>query len=338
RAAVQAVDPDTYFYGEGWNFGEVADNRLFEQATQANMAGTEVGTFNDRIRESVRGGALFTTEAKDDYLRDQDTLRLSLAGNLKNYVLKDFNGNSAKGSSFSWNSQPTAYALDPADSINYVSKHDNETLWDILQYKHDVGLNLASRVRVQNIAASIPLLSQGVPFLQMGGDMLRSKSMDRNSYDSGDWFNWVDFTKNSNNWNVGLPLKQDNGSKWNDIAGISANPNAAASMSEIDFASSVFNEFLKIRHDSKLFRLTDEQAIIERVGFHNVGKRQQQGVIVMSIDDGLGLVDLDPSVDALVVMINGSASEQSHTVPTATGFSLHPVQMNSIDSQVRAAT
>jgi pullulanase len=338
REAVQAVDPDNYFYGEGWNFGEVADNRLFEQAVQANMAGSQVGTFNDRIREAVRGGALFANDKKDDYLRDQDTLRLSMAGNLQNYVLKDFNGNSAKGSSFSWNSQPTAYALDPADSINYVSKHDNETLWDTLQYKHDVGLSLEHRVRVQNIAATLPLLSQGIPFLQMGGDMLRSKSMDRNTYDAGDWFNWVDFTKNSNNWNVGLPLAQDNQTKWSLISGISANPNAAASMSEIEFASSVFNEFLAIRNASKLFRLTTAQDIVERVGFHNIGKNQKQGLIVMSLDDGVGLTDIDPAVDAIVVMVNGSAQAQSQTIATAAGFSLHAKQQASIDSTVQNAS
>ncbi|MFS1437749.1 pullulanase-type alpha-1,6-glucosidase [Shewanella sp. 10N.286.48.A6] len=337
RDAVQAVDADNYFYGEGWNFGEVADNRLFEQATQANMAGSEVGTFNDRIREAVRGGALFASEQKDDYLRDQDTLRLSMAGNLQNYVLKDFNGNTATGSSFSWNSQPTAYTLDPADSINYVSKHDNETLWDILQYSNDIGLSLDSRVRVQNIAATIPLMSQGIPFLQMGGDMLRSKSLDRNTYDSGDWFNWVNFTKGSNNWNVGLPLEQDNAAKMEQIIALAGNPNSAASMSEIEFASNVFNEFLSIRKTSPLLRLTTEQDIIDRVGFHNIGKNQTQGVIVMSIDDGADLTDIDPSVDAMVVMINGSESEQSHTVPTASGFSLHPSLSMSIDTTVQSA-
>ncbi|WP_350636165.1 hypothetical protein, partial [Pseudoalteromonas sp. GW168-MNA-CIBAN-0100] len=108
REAVQAVDSDNYFYGEGWNFEEVANNRLFIQAKQADMAGSEVGTFNDRIREAVRGGALFANEPTDANLADQDTLRLSLAGNLQNYILKDFKGNSAKGNSFSWNTQPTA--------------------------------------------------------------------------------------------------------------------------------------------------------------------------------------------------------------------------------------
>ncbi|MBT1446366.1 pullulanase-type alpha-1,6-glucosidase [Shewanella sp. JM162201] len=337
RAAVQAVDPDNYFYGEGWNFGEVADNRLFEQATQANLAGSEVGSYNDRIREAIRGGKLFASSASDEALRDQDTLRLSMAGNLKNYVLKDFNGNSAKGSSFSWNSQPTAYAEDPADIINYVSKHDNETLWDKLQYSHPIGMSVEDRVRTQNIAATLPLLSQGIPFLQLGGDMLRSKSMDRNSYDAGDWFNFVDFSQSSNNWNVGLPLAQDNGSNWGTIAGISANPNAAVSGSDIQFASSVFGEFLQIRKQTKLLRLTTADDIIARVGFHNVGKRQKQGVIVMSIDDGAGLADLDPNIDALLVMVNATADEQSHTVPTAAGFSLHPLQQTSIDSRVRGA-
>ena len=48
-----------YVYGEGWNFGEVADDARFEQATQPNMAGTGIGTFNDRLRDAVRGGGPF---------------------------------------------------------------------------------------------------------------------------------------------------------------------------------------------------------------------------------------------------------------------------------------
>ena len=53
-------------------------------------------------------------------------------------------------------------------------------------------------------------LSQGVPFFHAGEDLLRSKSLDRNSYNSGDWFNKLDFTSASNNWGVGLPPAGDN--------------------------------------------------------------------------------------------------------------------------------
>ena len=48
-----------YLYGEGWNFGEVANNARFVQATQLEMAGTGIGTFNDRLRDAVRGGGPF---------------------------------------------------------------------------------------------------------------------------------------------------------------------------------------------------------------------------------------------------------------------------------------
>ena len=59
------VDGKTiYLYGEGWNFGEVANDALFVQATQANMAGTGIGTFNDRIRDAVRGGGPFDTDPR----------------------------------------------------------------------------------------------------------------------------------------------------------------------------------------------------------------------------------------------------------------------------------
>ena len=333
REVVRSFDPTVYFYGEGWNFGEVTNNRLFVQAKQQDMAGTEVGTFNDRLRDAVRDAVLFSGDGKDDNLRKQDLIRIGLAGTLKDYVLESYQGIAGPASSFN----NAGYAEDPADIINYVSKHDNETLWDKLQYGLNPDMTISERVRSQNIAIAIPLLSQGIPFMQMGSDMLRSKSMDRDSYDSGDWFNFVDFTKQSNNFAVGLPLADKNSGSWETIGSILLNPNAKPEPEDISFASSVFNEFLSIRAGSSLFRLATADDIMARVGFHNIGTNQTQGVIVMSIDDGTGLTDLDAAYDALVVMINGTAQEQSHTVPTAAGFSLHPIQQMSADSTVVGA-
>lgn len=329
REAVRNIDQDTYFYGEGWP----RDSRGFENASQFNMAGTEIATFNDRLREGVRRAGLFNGDTSDGNMNDQDIVKLGMAGTLADYVLESHTGSVSTGSSYN----PSAYAKDPADIINYVSKHDDNTLWDQLQFNLNIGMSLEDRVRVQNIAATIPLLSQGIPFLQLGGDLIRSKSMDRNTFDAGDWFNRVDFTKESNNWNVGLPLAQDNASNWETIVAISSNPNTQAGMSDIQFASEVFKEFLSIRRDSKLFRLTSAEDIIARVGFHNIGKNQQQGVIVMSIDDGTGLTDLDMTNDAIVVMVNATNSEQSHTVPTAAGFELHAALAGSNDGRVQTA-
>lgn len=330
RAAVQQVDADNYFYGEGWNWGEVVSGRLFEQATQTNLNNTEIGTFNDRPRDTIREGSLFQSTVD---LTNMDHIRLGLAGTLKEFVMEDEHGSAKKGSSFAQSS----YADDPADIINYVSKHDNRTLWDELQYGLPEGMTLNNRVRAQNIAATIPLLSQGIPFFQLGGDMLRSKSLDRNSYDAGDWFNRVDYTMTSNNWNTGLPLAQDNQDRWEQISGMISTLDAAPTKTDIQFAAGVFNEFMTIRSQSKLFRLTTGDDVINRVGFHNTGTEQTPGLIVMSIDDGTGLVDLDPANDAIVVVINGSNTAQTHTVNTAAGFELHSIQQNSADATVKTA-
>ncbi|MCY7297040.1 alpha-1,6-glucosidase domain-containing protein [Alteromonas sp. a30] len=331
RDAVQSIDADNYFYGEGWDFGEVAGDRLFEQATQKNMANTEVGTFNDQIREAVRGAAMFSGNTATGTLNVQDKIRMSLAGTLVDYELMNANNAFVKASTLG------AYAGDPADIINYVSKHDNETLWDQLNYTLPSDISLENRVRAQNISMGIPLLSQGIPFLQLGGDFLRSKSMDRNSFDAGDWFNRVDFSLQTSNWNIGLPSRQENQARYDEIVDILADANRAPSATDVQFAAAVFEELLRIRSSSKLFRLTTAQDIKNRIGFHNVGSNQASGLIVMSIDDGAGLEDIDPTVDAIVLMINATDAAITHNVPSATGFSLHPIQQNSVDANIQTA-
>ena len=327
RNAVAQIDPDTYFYGEGWNWGEVENNRLFEQATQYNLAGSEVGTFNDRPRDTIRNQALSTSSAD---LTGTDHIRLGLAGTLQNYVLTDKSGNEKQGKNFSQSS----YALDPADIINYVSKHDNETLYDYLQYNFSADTTAEVRARIHNLSAAIPVLSQGMPFFQLGVDKMRSKSMDRNTYDSGDWFNHIDYTDATNNWNVGYPIERSDSYATSQ----SDNINAQVSMTDIQLSSAVFKEFLKIRSESKLFSLTTEAQVMERVGFHNTGEGQTPGLIVMSIDDGAAVTDLDPNYDAIVVVINGTDAQLSHSVKTASGFTLHPVQQTSADSVVQTSS
>lgn len=333
REAVQAVDADNYFYGEGW----VKTYPGYEQASQFNMAGTQIGTFNDRIREAVRQGNIFSRDASTG-LADQDKVKMSLAGTLTNFLLETHTGAAVETQALG------GYALDPADIINYVSKHDNETLWDQFNYTLPDDISLAERVRAQNIGISIPLMAQGIPFLQMGGDMLRSKSMDRDSYNSGDWFNYVDFTYTTNNWNVGLPPAEKNEERWPEMLQFIFEPERDAQMSDILYASDIFAEFLQIRTTSPLFRLTTAEAIKQRVGFHNLGKNQQAGLIAMSLDDGFNesdetpLADLDPSVDAMMVVINTGYSEKTIEVATASGFQLHPVLANSMDATVASAS
>ncbi len=193
--ALAEIDPTIYIYGEGWNFGEVADGQRGQNATQLNLAGTGIGTFNDRLRDAVRGGGPFDEGAsivdepglhlrhllcaecrntgsdaeKAELLLSADQIRVGLAGNLADYQFVDRNGNLVKGSEVDYNGSPAGYTKDPQEHIVYVSAHDNETLWDITQFKLRCATRpLADRVRVQNLGIDFTVLSQGVPFLHAG--------------------------------------------------------------------------------------------------------------------------------------------------------------------------
>ncbi|MDJ8954085.1 hypothetical protein PTM75_15000, partial [Clostridium perfringens] len=84
-----------------------------------------------------------------------DRLRAQLAGGIKSYAFQNAAGQTVAGSTLG------AYTEDPSELINYIEKHDNETLWDISQYKHPAGTPTVARVRAQNVGASMVLLAQG---------------------------------------------------------------------------------------------------------------------------------------------------------------------------------
>ena len=107
--------------------------------------------------------------------------------------------------------------------------------------------------------------------------------------------------------------------------------------SDIQFSADIFNELIKIRMSTPLFRLTSAEDIIARVKFHNTGKDQQPGLIVMSIDDAKQPKELDKNIEQLVVIFNTSTETRTFAYSGAENFSLHPVQLQSRDRQVKAS-
>ncbi|NMP30008.1 pullulanase-type alpha-1,6-glucosidase [Thalassotalea sp. M1531] len=366
REAVRAFDPDTYFYGEGWNFGEVANNRQFVQASQLELGGTEIGTFTDRLRDAVRGPGISVqgddirrnqgignglatapnelnkgnTANAPDYLLLMDQLRIGLIGNLANFPITDRLDNQVTGKDVPYGSQPTGYALDPADTINYVSKHDNQSLWDNNQYRNAIELTTEQRVRLHNQSLSYAILAQGIPFIHMGSELLRSKSYLRDSYDYSDWFNRVDFNKQQNYYHVGLPPAEKDHANWPLISYlIEQNKGRDIPSSEdIQFASRIFNEFLAIRSTSPLFKMTSAEQITKRIKFLNTGSNQQQGLIAMHIKDNQTERQLDKKFSEVLVFFNSSPNKQTFSVKNAARFTLHPVQANGIDTQTKLST
>jgi pullulanase-type alpha-1,6-glucosidase len=353
-----------YLYGEGWNFGEVADNARFVQASQLNLAGTGIGSFSDRLRDAVRGGSpfdadpgiqgfgtgLFTdpndspangtpAEQRTRLLHYQDLIRLGLAGNLRDYRFTDATGRSVTGSQVDYNGQPAGYAADPAETITYVDAHDNETLFDALQLKLPPRTSMADRVRMNTVALATTALGQSPSFWHAGSDLLRSKSLDRNSYDSGDWFNRIDWSGRESTFGSGLPPARDNQDKWSYMRPLLADPALKPAAADMRAAHERADELLRIRFSSPLFRLGSASLIQDRVSFPDAGPDQTPGVIVMAIDDRTGR-DLDPRSEGVVVVFNASDEETSQTVAALARhrYALHPVQAHGGDPVVRQST
>lgn len=337
-------------YGEGWNFGEVADDARFVQATQKNMAGTGIATFSDRARDAVRGGGpfdedprvqgfasgLFTDpnaapangspeQQRARLLHDQDLIKVGLTGNLASYAFTDTAGRRTKGSELDYNGAPAGYAAAPGDALAYADAHDNETLADALTYKLPAGTTAADRARMQVLALAVTTLSQGPSLSQAGTDLLRSKSLDRNSFDSGDWFNAVHWDcRDGNGFGRGLPPAADNRAKWPYAKPLLTT--AAPGCAEIEGASAAYRDLLRIRTTEPAFALTTAEAVQSGVAFPLSGTAETPGVITMTAGD-------------LVVVFNATPTAQTQRVAALAGtaYTLHPVQAAGADSTVKQA-
>ncbi|MEU1272241.1 pullulanase-type alpha-1,6-glucosidase [Streptomyces sp. NPDC005799] len=338
-------------YGEGWNFGEVADDARFVQATQKNMAGTGIATFSDRARDAVRGGGPFDSdpgvqgfasglytdpgpstangtpaEQKARLLHYQDLIKVGLSGNLAAYRFTDTDGKEVTGAEVDYNGQPAGYADAPGDALAYTDAHDNESLFDALTYKLPSATSAADRARMQVLAMATATLSQGPSLSQAGSDLLRSKSLDRNSFDSGDWFNAIHWNcADGNGFGRGLPMAADNQSKWPWAKPLLGTVKVGCE--QIDGASAAYRDLLRIRTTDSVFSLDTAGQVQSKLSFPLSGKDETPGVITMELGD-------------LVVVFNATPTRQEQRVPDLTGISyrLHPVQAAGADSIVKSSS
>jgi len=338
-------------YGEGWNFGEIADDARFEQATQKNMAGTGIATFSDRARDAVRGGGPFDedpgvqgfasglytdpnssrnngteAEQKARLLHYQDLIKVGLSGNLAGYTFTDTSGKEVKGSQVDYNGAPAGYAAAPGDALAYADAHDNESLFDALAFKLPKDTSAGDRGRMQVLAMATAALSQGPALSQAGTDLLRSKSLDRNSYDSGDWFNAIHWNcADGNGFGRGLPPAADNEDKWPYAKPLLGTVKVGCP--QIEGASAAYRDLLRIRTTEKAFSLDTAAQVQSRLSFPLSGKDETPGVITMRLGD-------------LVVVFNATPERQEQRVSAlaGTGHRLHPVQSAGGDAVVKTSS
>lgn len=181
--ALHAQNPTCLIYGEGWTGGTSALHAS-RQTTQANIAKIVpsegaiggVAVFNDAIRDGLKGSVF---DAKDKGF-------ISGSANKTNANRVIFGlGGGKKIAAVAWRA-------DNAGVINYMSCHDNMTLWDKLTASRP-DADEGRKATMQRLGAAAVFLSRGTPFMLAGEEMLRTKQGDSNSYMSSDAVNHIDW-------------------------------------------------------------------------------------------------------------------------------------------------
>ena len=163
--------PDVIFYGEGWTLGTNLTKEGYTLATQPNSPLTPgFAYFNDTIRDGLKGSVF----------DDLDKGYASGKTGMEETIARCFLG-------------ADTWCTSPSQTINYASCHDNLTLFDHLQTARPEA-SKEDLIRMNNLAAAVYMTAEGVPFLQAGEEMLRTKvnsdgSFNSNSYNSSDEVN-----------------------------------------------------------------------------------------------------------------------------------------------------
>merc|ERR1712166_1010715 len=250
-----------------------------------------------------------------------------MGGNLQNYEIVDRFGNVTKGV----DCESTGYTLDPQEAVQYVSSHDDFRLFDMNAFKAAPGTSPEDLGRMQSLANSIIALSQGIPFFTSGVEIMQSKSLDRDTFNSGDWFNRLDYSLETNFFPSGLPIEGKNAERWNFSVAILNSP-IAPTRAAIQACKDHLKEMLEIRMSSPLFRLQTAAEISNRLIFFNDGPAQVDALITFLVQD-----DHEP----MLVVINADKFQQVVTFSdsriVSRSFGLHPVLKASSDPVVTKA-
>ena len=170
---VHKTHPDVIFYGEGWSMNTDVTKEDVVMATQQSSARTPgFAYFNDNIRDGLKGSVFNTAET-------------GWASGSKG---------KERAMTASFMAQET-WSKEPSQIIQYASCHDNNTLLDRIATAR-TDLTRAEWIRMSNLAAAFYLTAEGVPFMQAGEEILRTKvkedgTYDHNSYSSGDAVNCI---------------------------------------------------------------------------------------------------------------------------------------------------
>ena len=344
--------------GEGWNFGEVQNGARFVQASQLSLQHSGIGTFSDRMRDAVRGGSagdsgealhvqgwlngLHYAPNSANAGRDQarqlaaaaDLVRVGLAGTLLGFQMQGADGRVQPLAEFAYGDQPAGYAAEPSEVVNYIENHDNQTLFDNNALRLSAETSRADRARVQVLGNALVLFSQGIAYLHAGQEIMRSKSLDRNSFNSGDVFNRIDWSLSTNHFGVGLPPAGDNETSWPQMRPLLARAaELAPTPDDIRFSWEATLRLLAVRQSSALFRLRTASDVADRLHFLNTGPEACPSVVVGHLAGrgypGAGFAEV-------LYILNADVAARTLALPSEASkpWKLHPALSSSIDPRL----
>lgn len=270
RDELNKFDPSLLMYGEGWAGGTpgIPYDKLSMKFNSYSFG--RVGLFNDNLRDAIKGGT-FNVYDQGYVNGNRDfsaVLKRGIVGSVPHWQL-----NVAKDA---------CWAFEPTQAINYCEAHDNNTLWDKLAISAK-DRSREDRVKMDKLAAAILMLSQGVPFIQLGQDFLRSKPRilkegeqpnDHNIF-SHDSYNAPDYT---------------NAVKWNEKA-------------ENIEVFRYYKALINLRKNSPLLRLRTKEDVGRCLKFHDTG------------DNNLIAYSLENETEGLFIVFNPYDEEKWVNVP-----------------------
>lgn len=184
--ALKAFNPSILVYGEGWTAGD-SPLPVEERGIKVNIPQMPLVTaFSDDLRDGLKGSVF--DEHDTGFVSGkpgmEESIKFGVVGCLEHAQIDYGRVNYSN----------TPWTLEPWQSIAYVSCHDNHTLFDKLQISR-ADVSEEERIAMNKLAMAIVMTSQGISFLHAGGEMLRTKGGDHNSYKSPDSVNQIDYSR-----------------------------------------------------------------------------------------------------------------------------------------------
>ena len=191
--ALRVINPNILIYGEGWTAGDspLPYERRALKAHTYQM--DQVSAFSDDIRDALKGSVFddMSTGFVSGAQHTEESIKFGIIGCIDHPQIDMANVN--------YSDNPWAH--NPWQSVQYVSCHDNHTLFDKLTISlpHSERLDI---VAMDKLANAVVLTSQGIPFLHAGSEMLRTKQGHHNSYNLPDSINQIDWNWKRTNQDV----------------------------------------------------------------------------------------------------------------------------------------